>query len=193
MAPNLFGSKSRLGDWCASGYWWWWKTPNLSQQQCRTSTINWLIWRDGCNGRAMHFKPSGCSVTPGKRYLLDTNALVALLQGHEELLALTVQAQWLGVSVINVLEFLGFDGLTDADRDLFAVFLSRIAVVDLAYENSALMALIADIRKRKAVKLPDAIVAASAVLNQAILVTNDAQLLKLAAEDASYAALPFWP
>ena len=76
---------------------------------------------------------------------------------------LTEQAQWLGVSVINVLEFLGFDGLTDADRDLFAVLLSRVAVVDLAYENSALMALIADIRKHKAVKLPDAIVAASAV------------------------------
>lgn len=139
----------------------------------------------------MHFKPSGCSVTPGKRYLLDTNALVALLQGHEGLLTLTEQAQWLGVSVINVLEFLGFDGLTDADRDLFAVFLSRVAIVDLVYENSALMALIADIRKRKTVKLPDAIVAASAVLSQALLVTNDAQLLKLAAEDANYAALSF--
>lgn len=88
----------------------------------------------------MHFKPSGCSVTLGKRYLLDTNALVALLQGHA---------------------------------------------------NSALMALIADIRKRKTVKLPDAIVAASAVLSQALLVTNDAQLLKLAAEDANYAALSF--
>ena len=41
------------------------------------------------------------------------------------------------------------------------------------------------------VKLPDAIVAASAVLIQAVLVTNNAQLLKLAAEDSSYAALTF--
>ena len=127
----------------------------------------------------------------GKRYLLDTNALVALLQGQEGLLSLTQQAQWLGVSVINVLEFLCFDGLTDADRDLFAVFLSRVEVVDLAYENKTLMALIADTLKRSAVKLPDAIVAASAVLNQAILVTNDAQLLKLSAEDSSCAVQPF--
>ncbi|CAN5130472.1 hypothetical protein BH10PSE16_BH10PSE16_32660 [soil metagenome] len=191
MVPNLSGSKNRPNVWCASVYLLWWKTQNRSQKQARTNTINWLIWRAGCNGRAMHFKPSGCSVTPGKRYLLDTNALVALLQGHEGLLTLTEQAQWLGVSVINVLEFLGFDGLTDADRDLFAVFLSRVAIVDLVYENSALMALIADIRKRKTVKLPDAIVAASAVLSQALLVTNDAQLLKLAAEDANYAALSF--
>ena len=41
------------------------------------------------------------------------------------------------------------------------------------------------------VKLPDAIVAASAVLSQVVLVTNNAQLLKLAAEDSSYAALTF--
>ena len=139
----------------------------------------------------MQFKPSGCSVTPGKRYLLDTNALVALLQGHERLLALIGQAQWLGVSVINVLEFLGFDGLTNADRDLFAALVSRVEVVDLAYENSDLLALIANIRAHKAVKLPDAIVAASAALNEAILVTNDAQLLKLATENSSYSALPF--
>ena len=139
----------------------------------------------------MHSKSSGCSVMLGRRYLLDTNALVALLQGHEGVLRLTEQAQWLGVSVINVLEFLGFEGLTDAYRDLFAVFLSRVAVVDLADENSAVMALIADIRKRKAVRLPDAIVAASAALSQAIWVTNDSQLLKLAAEDASYAIQSF--
>jgi len=130
-------------------------------------------------------------VTPGKRYLLDTNALVSLLQGHDGLLALTRQAEWLGVSVINVLEFLGFDGLTDADRDLFAALLSRVEIVDLVYRNNDLMTLIADIRMRKTVKLPDAIVAASAVLSQAILVTNDAQLLKLAAEDSSYAVLTF--
>jgi predicted nucleic acid-binding protein len=40
---------------------------------------------------------------PGNRYLLDTNALVALLQGSAELAELTQHAQWLGVYVINVL------------------------------------------------------------------------------------------
>ena len=32
---------------------------------------------------------------------------------------MTENSQWLGVSVINVLEFLGFDGLLEADRALF--------------------------------------------------------------------------
>ena len=34
---------------------------------------------------------------PGKRYLLDTNALTALLEGSRELVALTQSADWLGV------------------------------------------------------------------------------------------------
>jgi len=128
---------------------------------------------------------------PGERYLLDTNALVALLQGHKGLLELTEKAQWLGVSVINILEFLGFDGLSDSDRELFAKFVSRVSVVDLVSGNGALMATIADLRKRRAVKLADAIVVASAALHRATLLTNDAQLLKLAADEPGYPAVPF--
>ena len=45
-------------------------------------------------------------VMSGKRYLLDTNALVALMAGNAGLLSLIKQADWLGVSVINVIEFL---------------------------------------------------------------------------------------
>lgn len=63
---------------------------------------------------------------PGKRYLLDTNALIALLQGNRELMALTQSADWLGISVINALEFLGFDGLTEQDRLLFQQLVSRV-------------------------------------------------------------------
>ena len=64
----------------------------------------------------------------GRRYLLDTNALVALLRGNKELLALTQSAEWLGLSVINVLEFSGFDGLSPDDRHLLAQFVSRVTV-----------------------------------------------------------------
>jgi len=95
---------------------------------------------------------------------LTPTRLWLLLQGHPGLLELTEKAQWLVVSVINILEFLGFSGLSDSDRDLFAKFVSRVSVVDLVSGNGALMAAIADLRKRKAVKLPDVIVVASAAL-----------------------------
>lgn len=119
------------------------------------------------------------NVMPGKRYLLDTNALVALLQGHKELVALVEQAQWLGVSVINVLEFLSFDGLSAVDSTLFIELISRLVVVDVNYDNTMLVAFVTDLRKARSVKLPDAIVMASAALYQAVVITNDAVILKL--------------
>ena len=128
---------------------------------------------------------------PGNRYLLDTNALVALLQGHAGLLALTERAEWLGVSVINVLEFLGFEGLLAEDRELFNIFVSRVFVVDVTFSDTALMSQIGQLRKSRAIKLPDAIIAASAVLHQATLVTNDAQLQKLAADSQNLIIEPF--
>ena len=91
-------------------------------------------------------------------------------------MALTRSADWLGVSVVTVLEFLGFDGLTEQDRLLLDAFLLRVTVVDVAYNNSALMAQIAVIRQRKTLKLPEAIVMASAALHDAIVISNDVQM-----------------
>ena len=56
----------------------------------------------------MQLKRNVASVMPGKRCLLDTNALISLLQRNRELMALINSADWLDVSVNNVL--LGFDG-----------------------------------------------------------------------------------
>ncbi len=128
---------------------------------------------------------------PGDRYLLDTNALVALLQGNEELVELTQRAQWLGVSVINVLEFSSFDGLGTQDRYLLSQLVARITVVDVAYGNSELMATIIALRQTRALKLPDAIVMASASLYQATVLTNDTQLLNLGKADTDYHARGF--
>jgi predicted nucleic acid-binding protein len=89
-------------------------------------------------------------------------------------MTLDPSAEWLGVSVINVLEFMGFDRLSAQDRALFEKLMSRVIVVDLAYGDSTLMGHIAALRQRKTLKLPDAIVAATAALHQATVLTNDA-------------------
>jgi len=52
----------------------------------------------------------------GERYLLDTNAIVALLQGNSQLIQLLQNADWIGISVISKIEFLAFTGLTQASR-----------------------------------------------------------------------------
>ena len=61
----------------------------------------------------------------GDRYLLDTNAIVALLQGNSQLVQLLKNADWIGISVISQIEFLPFSGLTQPDRQLFRSFFNE--------------------------------------------------------------------
>lgn len=57
--------------------------------------------------------------------------------------------------------------------------MSRVNVVDLSYANAPMIDLILAIRRSQRIKLPDAIIAASAILHRASLITRDAQLLAL--------------
>lgn len=92
---------------------------------------------------------------------------------------MTDGAAWLGVSVISALEFSGFPNLTDADRALFAEFTARVDVIDLTFTDHALIDTIGTLRQTRALKLPDAIILATATVNQAVLLTQDDQLLRL--------------
>jgi tRNA(fMet)-specific endonuclease VapC len=64
-----------------------------------------------------------CFEMSGKRYLLDTNAISALLQGNLQLVSLLQEADWVGISVISQLELLAFSGLSQSDRQVFDQFL----------------------------------------------------------------------
>ena len=114
----------------------------------------------------------------GKRFLLDTNALVQLLAGNSTLLQLLADADLITTSIICELEFLAFPDLTDADRDLLKKFLQRISVVDLLHDDTQLTSTICEIRATKQLKLPDAIIAASALHTSCTLVTADQKLLQ---------------
>ena len=61
----------------------------------------------------------------GNRYLLDTNAIFALLQKDLGLIELLRDAEWIGISIISQIEFLAFSGLTEADIRLFKQFLHK--------------------------------------------------------------------
>lgn len=115
----------------------------------------------------------------GKRYLLDTNAIVALLQGSATLVTLLQSADWVGISVISQIEFLAFSGLSENDRQLFEQFLKRVEVINLQANNNLLMEQIIQIRLQYRVKLPDAIIASSALQAGANLVTADQEFNKI--------------
>lgn len=115
----------------------------------------------------------------GNRYVLDTNAIVALLQGNIQLIELLKDADWIGVSIISQIEFLVFPGLTQDDRQIFDQFLQRVEVIDLAKVDTFLIDKIIEIRQQYRLKLPDAIITAMAIQNSASLVTADQEFAKV--------------
>ncbi len=65
------------------------------------------------------------------RFLLDTNAVVALLNGNQTIAQILQSATWVGISIITELEFLAFSGLSSEDEVLFERFKNRVEVIDL--------------------------------------------------------------
>ncbi|ALF54663.1 twitching motility protein PilT [Nostoc piscinale CENA21] len=115
----------------------------------------------------------------GNRYLLDTNAIIALLQGNSQLLQLLQNADWIGISIISQLEFLAFSGLSPSDIQVFQQFLQRVEVVSLMAGDTVLIQRIIQLRQQYRLKLPDAIVAAMAIQTNAKLVTADQEFAKV--------------
>jgi predicted nucleic acid-binding protein len=106
------------------------------------------------------------------RFVLDTNAVVSLLNGNREMATRLEAAAYVGISVITYLEFLAFEGLTDDDRKNFKQFCSRVEIVPLAH-NDDLADNALTLRTRHRLKLPDAIIGATALCRKAIIITND--------------------
>ena len=115
----------------------------------------------------------------GDRYLLDTNAIVAVLKGNSRLIILLQNADWIGISVISQIEFLSFSGLSQADSQLFEQFIQRVEVIDLVSTDPVLLGKIIEIRQQFRLKLPDAIIAAMASQNSASLVTANREFAKV--------------
>jgi tRNA(fMet)-specific endonuclease VapC len=126
----------------------------------------------------MLYKLNGPFVMNG-RFVLDTNAVIALLNGDINVIGLLSQASWIAIPIIVKLEFLAFKNLSQSDVALFYQLESRVQIVDLANEDNSLLDKILSVRTEMNIKLPDAIVAAMAICNSANLVSNDSVFSKV--------------
>lgn len=113
------------------------------------------------------------------KLLLDTNAIIALLKENVKLKEATKTADIICVSVISELEFKSFPNLSAYDSKLFDLFTSRVDVLDLKSSDKNLMNKIVELRNTFHLKLPDAIIAATAIINNAILCTDDKDFRKV--------------
>lgn len=107
------------------------------------------------------------------RFVLDTNVILYFLGGR---LAEPLPAGPYAISVISELELLAYPGLAPSEEQRVRAFLADIAVTDL---TQAVRDHAVNLRKRYGLKLPDAIVAATALALDATLLTNDERLLAL--------------
>lgn len=103
-------------------------------------------------------------------YLFDTNILIYLLNNR---LSDNLPRGRYGYSVITEIELLSFPALTETDREIINDYLGNIVLINLTEEIKQ-----QTIRLRRAyrIKLPDAIIAATAIEAVAVLLTNDKAL-----------------
>ena len=105
-----------------------------------------------------------------ERFVVDTN--IVILRANDRLAELLPRGEIL-CSVITEIELLSFPELTSAEEALIRAALSKVAIygIDQDIKEEAIR-----LRRQSRLKLPDAIIAATAICHDAVLVTNDVEL-----------------
>jgi predicted nucleic acid-binding protein len=112
----------------------------------------------------------------GIDYLVDTNVLVYILQGNPCVQYFT-QENMLAVSCITEMEILGKFHISEKEKSIVERMLSRCLIIDINYYIKQLAI---TIRQNARVKLPDALIAATALQQNLTLVTADKGFSKIA-------------
>ncbi len=106
----------------------------------------------------------------GKRYLIDTNTLIEFqakilpIKGHS-FVAKTIDEEF-NISVINKIEVLGYSSITKKTKDFIA--LANVFELDNNIVDKTI-----ELRKLYKIKVPDAIIAATALVNGLYLVSRN--------------------
>jgi predicted nucleic acid-binding protein len=107
----------------------------------------------------------------GLSSVLDTNVLIHKLHGELEG---AVPAQGALISVITEIELLGFSGMTPTEEANVRALISTLTVIPLfeGIKDETIR-----LRRTLRLRLPDAIVLATAVVTRSELLTNDLDLV----------------
>jgi predicted nucleic acid-binding protein len=114
----------------------------------------------------------------GINFLADTNALIYLLNGNSCMNPYLQKT--LAFSVISEMELLSYSGITETEENCIKSLLNDCEEISLTSEikNKTI-----ELRKKYKIKLPDAIVAASAIIKKIPLITADKGFKQIAELD----------
>jgi predicted nucleic acid-binding protein len=109
-----------------------------------------------------------------KNYLIDTNIAIyyfgSLLSKDAVSFIESLFRNNYHISVINRIELLGFDKISPAQHKALEAFINNATIFDL---DEAVVLETIKIRQQFSTKLPDAIIAASCIVNDCCLITNN--------------------
>ena len=107
----------------------------------------------------------------GKEYLVDTNVVIDFFNGSlPETARQILVDSYMAISFITQIEFLGTNKINDLERKMFEDFMTVVPVFkidDLIIQHTI------DLRTQCKIKLPDALIAATAISKQLILFTRN--------------------
>lgn len=118
----------------------------------------------------------------GNNVLLDTNIVLYLLSGEETLIPI-LEEKNLFLSFISQLELLGARYLNDDDRLKIEQFISECTIIDI---TEGIKEVAVEIRQKYKIKLPDCIIAATALWLNMPLITADQDFKKIDIADLIY-------
>jgi len=105
----------------------------------------------------------------GKNALLDSNVIIYLSRRELDL-DFADQFDTLSISVITYMEILGYN-FSDQSEERFIYDL--LSAFHMYFVDQEIAEGVIQIRKNKRIKLPDAIIASTAILNDLCLITRD--------------------
>ena len=107
-------------------------------------------------------------------YLIDTNVEIEYIGASLPEKALskldTIINSQFYISVINKIELFGFSGLTENETEKFTLFIDSAINIGL---NRDVVNMTIEIRKAFKIKIPDAIIAATALTYDLVLITRN--------------------
>jgi len=105
--------------------------------------------------------------------LLDSNIFIYLSKGMIDIDAVLTEDDSCAISVITYMEVLGYGFNSDDEEKIINKLLSLFNII---YVDESIAKMVVNIRKERKIKLPDAIICATAIVNSATLISNDIRL-----------------
>lgn len=104
--------------------------------------------------------------------ILDSNIIIYSAKPEYDFLRAFIAENTLSVSAVSYVEVLGFHKLTDEDKELLEEFFASTQILPVSNE---VIIKATELRQSKKMTLGDALIAATASVNNLVLVTNNTE------------------